>query len=117
MVTLSSRSRNALLMPLVLILVVLLEELAAVYLRQRVSDPRLRIGLLLACYGFGFAFAADVVVPRLRRTLGRAQSSTRRRGGDIGVVLFYLAAYGALYYAFFIAETRGFHSLLPAALR
>lgn len=117
MVWLSPRSRSALLMPLVLIVVVLLEELAAFYLRRHVADPRVRTGALLACYGLGFAFAADVVVPWLRRTLGRARATTRRRGGDLGLVLFYLAAYGALYVAFFLAETRGIQVLLPGALR
>ncbi len=109
--------RSALLLPLVLLTVVIVEELIAYEARQRLPNPYLRTALMLFLYGVGFALAATKLAPWLGRLLARLRRSTRRGGGAAGVGIFYILAYGSLYVVYFIAETRGIAALLPPAWR
>jgi hypothetical protein len=56
---------HVLVLPLVLLLEILLEEIAAYELRLRVSDPYLRTALMMVLYGAGFSFAATKLSPWL----------------------------------------------------
>lgn len=111
------RSRTALIVPLVLLVVTLLEDIATYKVRQHVRDVYLRAGIILALTGIGFAFAAGYVGPWLKELFATARKHSRTGGGKLGIWLFYAAAYGALYYAYLVLERRGPAGLLPASLR
>ncbi len=105
------------LLPLVLSLVVVLEELAVYKVRQVVADPYVRAGVVLAMFGVGFAVAAGQIIPWASDVLRAAHRSSKREGGAVGLLLFYGLAYAGLYYALLIMETRGVEYLLPAGWR
>jgi hypothetical protein len=109
--------QTLLILPLVLLTVALFEDLVTYEVRRHVRDIYLRTAGIVILNGAAFAFAATVVSPWLKRLLATLRRSTRRGAGTFGLCAFYLAAYGLLYYAYFLAETRGSSALLPNALR
>jgi hypothetical protein len=109
-------TRTALILPLVLLTVAMLEEIATYKVRLLVPDLYLRAALIMALNGVAFAIAAHWISPWFKRMLGHVRTRSRRAGA-IGLWIFYAAAYGALYYAYFVAEVRGPGGLLPAAWR
>ena len=111
------RLQRALVAPLVLLAVVLLEEIAAYQVRRHVADMAARTATLVFLYGVGFALAAIYLIPWIRSLVTSAQRTTRREGGELAVWLLFAAAYGLIYYAFYLIESRGMAALLPAALR
>jgi hypothetical protein len=113
----SKHLQRSLVAPLVLLAVVLLEEIAAYQVRRVVADVGLRTAILVLLYGAGFALAALRLIPWLTRAVTSARRTTRRQGGELGVWLFFAAAYALVYYAFYLIETRGPAAVLPAALR
>lgn len=112
-----SRLQKALVLPLVLLVVVLLETMAAHQVTQRVANRHLRVAILMVLYGVGFSIAAGWIVPRLKSAVAASRRTSHRQGGAAGVWFFFAATYGLVYYAFYLLETRGVSALLPAALR
>jgi hypothetical protein len=102
---------------MVLLWVVLLEEIATYKLRQQVADPYVRTAAILVFYGVGFALAATHLDPWLTRLFARARTRSKRGAGAIGLWSFYGLAYGVLFAAFYVMETRGVAALLPPAWR
>jgi hypothetical protein len=111
------RKRTVLVLPAVLLSVNLLEYIATYKARQHVHDIRLRAAIAVALYGVAFAVAAEYVSPWLRRVLTATRRDSHRHGGTLGLLLFYVCVYGALYYAYFVVEKRGPAALLPPSLR
>jgi hypothetical protein len=109
-------TRTALILPLVLLTVALLEEMATHRVRLLVSDLYVRAAIVMALNGVAFAIAASWISPWLKRMLSTARSRTRR-AGSIALFLFYGVAYGALYLAYVVVEAHGPGGLLPAAWR
>lgn len=103
--------------PIVLLVFVLLQEIATYKVRQHVREIHLRVALIVLLNAFGFGFAAGWLTPRLRELLKRMRSHSHRWAGRIGLTVFYALSYGALYYAFLILERHGAAGLLPASLR
>lgn len=113
----SIRSRAFWIMPLVLLVVVLLEEVVTFKVRQRVADVHLRVAIIMALNAFAFVAAAGWIAPWLRDLLGSARKGSRATAGTLGLWIFYAAAYGAVFYAFLVLERRGPGGLLPSLLR
>jgi hypothetical protein len=111
------RSRTALIVPLVLLVVALLEDIAMYKLRQHVRDIYWRTALILILTGAGFALAAGYVSPWLQSVFASARKGSKSGAGRFGIWIFYGLAYGALYYAYLVMERRGAGGLLPASLR
>jgi uncharacterized membrane protein len=111
------RSRTALIVPLVLLVVALLEDIAMYKLRQHVRDIYLRTGIILVLTGVGFALAAAYVGPWLKDTFSKARKGSKSGAGTIGIWAFYAGAYGLLYYAYLVMERHGAGALLPVSLR
>jgi hypothetical protein len=112
-----SRKRDALILPAVLLTVWLLEDIATYKLRQAVHDVYLRTLIIVISNGVAFAVAAEWVTPWFVRFLTQARRDSQRRGGTLGLVIFYGVAYGALYFAFLVDQRHGPGWLLPLALR
>jgi len=111
------RSRTALIVPLVLLVVALFEDILTYKARQHVRDIYARTAVILVLNAFAFGFAAGVLSPRLRDLLKSVRQGSSRSAGTIGLWTFYALAYGAIYYAFLIMERHGAAGLLPASLR
>lgn len=111
------RSRTALIIPLVLLVVALLEDITMYKMRQHVRDIYLRTAIVLVLTGVGFAVAANYVGPWVKALVTRVRKGSKWGAGTVGIWMFYLAAYGALYYAYLVIERRGAAALLPASLR
>ena len=103
---------QALILPLVLLVMVLLEDIAAAEMRDRFASLPLRVALLMVLYGAGFSFAAGVVTPWLKKALVGARRDARPVLGTWG---FYLMAYGALYAAFYAWERWG-ATVVPSSI-
>lgn len=115
--TWSFRSRTFWIMPLVLLLVVLLEELMTYQVRRHVRDVHLRVTAIMLLNAFAFVLAAGWIAPWLRDALSRVRKGTRRTAGELGLWAFYALGYGALFYAYYVVEQDGIAALLPASLR
>lgn len=113
----SARLQKALVLPLVVLVVVLLETLAAYEVTRQVGNRHARVAILMMMYGVGFALAAGWITPWLKNLVVASRRTSLRQGGAAGVWLFFAAAYALLYYAFYLLETRGAAALLPQALR
>lgn len=113
----SFRSRSALIIPLVLLIVTLLEDVVMYKVRQHVRDVHTRAAIILTLNGVAFAIVAGWLAPRLTGVFGHVRKTTRKTAGKIGIWMFYAAAYGVLYYAFLIVERHGPGGLLPASMR
>jgi hypothetical protein len=112
-----NRKRVALILPAVLLVVNLVENVVTYKVRQHVPSAHLRVAVDLLLYGAAFVIAADWVSPWLERSLTNARRDTARHAGTMGLVLFYAAAYGGLYYAYLLYDLHGPASLLPRAWR
>jgi len=103
---------HALLLPLVLLVMVLLEDIVAVEVRARVASLPVRVAVLMTLYGAGFSFAAGAAVPWFKRALVGARRDARPVLGRWG---FYLVAYGLVYAAFYAWEVGG-ATVLPSSV-
>jgi hypothetical protein len=113
----AARRRDALILPGVLLTVALLEEIVTYKVRQRIHNTYLRTAIIVAFNGIAFTVAAELAGPWIRQFLATARRDSERRGGAIGLFLFYGLSYGALYYAYFVDQVHGPGWLLPVALR
>ena len=104
-------------LPLVLLTVALFEDLVTYKVRQHVRDIHVRVAVIVALNGVLFAVAATWIVPFVRALLTKIRQSSRRGFGAFGLWTFYAVAYGAVYWAYLLAERRGPAALLPALLR
>jgi hypothetical protein len=111
------RTRALLVLPAVLLVVSLLEQIATYKAREHVRDPYLRAAVVVLLDGAAFAIAAELVGPWLQRAITTTRRGSLRHAGTVGLLLFYVVAYGALYYAYVLKETGGIAALLPRALR
>lgn len=110
-------ARTAPILPLVLLITSLLQDLATYKIRQHVPDLRLRVGIIVVMIGVAYALAADWLGPWIKRLLATARQGSRQGAGALGLWLFYVAAYGAVYWAYLVAERHGPQALLPGAWR
>ena len=104
-------------MPLVLLVVVLLQDIATYKVRQHVSNLYLRVAIILVLNAFAFVFVAGWLTPRMKSWFASARKGSKRTGGAVGLWMFYALAYGAIFYAYLIVERHGTAGLLPASLR
>jgi hypothetical protein len=110
-------SRAAFIVPLVLLAVALLEDLATYEVRRTVRNVEMRVAVIVLLNGVMFTAAAEWLSPWIKAMLARARTTSRRHGGFVGPWIFYAAAYGALYYAYLVVEIRGPGALLAHSLR
>ena len=113
----TARKQDALILPGVLLTIALLEEVVSYKVHQRIHNVYIRTAVIVAFNGLAFAFGADLVGPWIRQFLATARRDSERKGGRLGLLLFYGLSYGALYYAYFIDQAHGPGWLLPTALR
>jgi hypothetical protein len=113
----SFRSRTVWIVPLVLVLVALLEEVMTYKVRQHVRDIRVRAAVILLLNAFAFGVAGGWLAPRMRDVLKGARKRTNKLGGAAGLLMFYALGYGAAYWAFLVLERSGPAGLLPSWLR
>ena len=111
------RSRTFWIIPLVLLVFVLLEEVMTYKVRQHVRDVYARAAVIMLLNAFAFGFAAGWLGPHVRELLKSARTRSNRAAGTIGLWVFYAAAYGAVYLAFLLVERKGPAGLLPTWLR
>lgn len=111
------RSRTVWIVPMVLLVVALLEEVMTYKVRQHVQSVYMRAAVILLLNAFAFGIAAGWLTPMLRDLFARMRKGSKGTGGTFGVWLFYALGYGALYYAFLVVERSGPAGLLPAWLR
>lgn len=111
------RSRTVWIVPIVLLVFVLLQEVATYKVRNYVHEIHIRVAVILVLNAFGFGFAAGWLAPTLRNLLKGARARSTRVAGKIGLAVFYALAYGALYYGFLVLERGGAAGLLPASFR
>ena len=110
------RSRTAWIVPLVLCVIALLENIAIFKVHEHVRDTNARAAIILVLNGVGFGFGAAYVAPWLARFLRQADRESAQ-AGSLFTLAFYVLAYGLVFYAYLIQEKYGPAGLLPASLR
>lgn len=109
----SPRVRTALILPLVLLTVSLLEEIGWAYLRSEIRSVFLRVLVRIVLVGSAFSIAAEYVEPALRGVFTGAHAMSRRGiGARVGPWSFFAIAYGMLFVAYYVLETRGTRAFL-----
>jgi len=110
------RSRTMFIVPLVLCVVAIFQDILLYKMRQHVKDMYERAAIVLLLNGVLFGIAAAFLAPRMQKflmTLGKES----KRAGTIGIWIFYVGAYGLLFYVYLVIEKYGIASLLPKSLR
>ena len=110
------RSRTAWIVPLVLCIIALLENIAIFKMHEHVRDPSWRAAITLALNGVGFGVGAAFIAPWLSRFFRQADKETAA-AGSFFTLAFYVLAYGLVFYMYLIQEKYGPAGLLPASLR
>lgn len=111
------KKRTMLVLPAVLLTVSLLEDLVSHVAREHVKNVTFRVLVTLALKGAAFAVAAHYVSPWIEHGLVTTRRGSFRHAGTMGLLLFYAVAYGLLYWAYLVLETKGAGALLPRSLR
>jgi hypothetical protein len=117
MVKVPPRTGAVLTLPLVLLTVGLLQDVTSYKVRQHVHDVHWRTAVMLVLYGVAFGVAAAWVSPAIKRLLSSIRQSSHRGGGLVGTWLFFVVAYGLVYWAYLIEERHGAGALLPPSWR
>jgi len=110
------RSRTAFIVPLVLCVVAILQDVMLYKMRQHVRNVYERAAFVLLLNGVLFGIAAAFIAPRMQKflmTLGKES----KRAGTIGLWIFYVGAYGLLLYIYIVIEKYSIAALLPKSLR
>jgi uncharacterized membrane protein len=110
------RRQTTLIIPLVLCVVAILQDIAMYKMRQHIHNVYQRAGLVLLLNGVLFGIAAAFVAPRLRKLFERLGKESRSVG-ELGLWIFYAAAYGLLFYVYLVIEKYGIATLLPKSMR
>lgn len=110
------RSRSAWIVPLVVCIIALLENIVTFKVHEHVRNAKSRAGIILALNGIGFGVGAAFLAPRIARFL-RQLDRESSAAGTLFTVVFYVLAYGLVYYAYLVTEQYGPGGLLPASLR
>jgi hypothetical protein len=103
--------------PLVILVVALFEDIVSYKARQLIHNIYLRAAVILVLNAVAFGLAAGWLVPRIRSLLTTARTTSNRAAGTVGLVAFYVLAYGTLYVAYVLTERSGTGALLPSFLR
>ena len=110
------RRKATLIIPLVLCVVAILQDVVMYKMRQHVHNVYQRAAIVLLFNGVLFGIAAAFIAPRLQKFLQRLGKESKA-AGDIGIWIFYVGAYGLLFYVYLVIEKYGVATLLPASLR
>ena len=110
------RSRSFWIVPLVLCVIALLENIVTFKVHEHVHDPRARAAITLALNGIGFGIGAGFIAPALARFL-RQLDRESSQAGTVFTIAFYALVYGLVFYAYLVVELHGAGGLLPASLR
>lgn len=108
---------HVLVLPLLILVTVLLEELVEYQLRIHVESVYQRALATMVLVTAGFTLAFDRLTPWLKALLLKLRTSSRRRAGRLGVWFFFCLAYGALFLAYVTLQREGAAGLLPPAWR
>jgi len=104
-------------LPLVILVVALFEDIVSYKVRQLIHNIYLRAAVILVLNAIAFGFAAGWLIPRIQSLLTTARTTSNRAAGTVGLLGFYVLAYGTLYVAYVITERSGAGGLLPPFLR
>ena len=107
----------SLIIPLVLCVVALFEQVVTYKVRQHVHDVYWRAAIVLVLTGLGFAIAAGWIAPWLAEVLRRLRYESHSDGGTVGLWVFYALIYGVVFYAYYVVERSGPGGLLPPSWR
>jgi NhaP-type Na+/H+ or K+/H+ antiporter len=110
------RSRSFWIVPLVLCVIALLENIVTFKVHEHFRDTRARAAIILALNGIGFGIGAGFLAPGLARVL-RQLDRESSQAGTLFTIAFYALTYGLVFYAYLVVEQYGPGGLLPASLR
>jgi hypothetical protein len=108
---------HLLILPLIVLAVVLLEEVAEYQLRKHVQEVHLRTLVMMALYAVGFTVAFDSLGPLLKRLLLRLRKGSRKQAGIWGIWLFFALSYALMFYGYLTLELHGPTGLIPNSWR
>jgi hypothetical protein len=111
------RLRVSPVVPLVLLVVDVLEQIAEFEVKRHVHDTYKRTAIIVVLIGLAFTIGANLVAPTLTNVLHKLRKESASAAGRIGLWAFYGLAYGAIYYVFLVIDRFGPQALLPASLR
>ena len=109
--------KTYLILPLSLLLINVFEEIAHYKVINTIYDPHIKTIIMIFLYSIGFLIAANIITPWLKNFFISAQKSSKKEGGYVGIIIFYLIAFALIYWVYFIIYTEGAQYLLPKGWR
>ena len=103
--------------PVCLLLLNALEEVVVYKLGETIENPHIRTAALLLMFTAGFALIAALLVPWTSTLVKDLHSSSQKKGGATGILVFYLLLGGVFYAIYYVIYIRGPQFLLPRAWR
>src|SRR5437016_614383 len=95
------RSKSTWIVPLVLCVIALLEDIVTFKVREHVRDPSVRAAIILALNGIGFGAGAAFIAPWLAGVIRRLDRESTQAGAWF-TLAFYALAYGLVFYMYLV---------------
>jgi len=116
----SKAAKNYFILPVCLLLLNAVEEVL-VYKVQNYPDiacnPYLLTGVLIILFSAGFAVIGDMFAPYLQGVFEHFHKKSKKTGGQFGMLIFYTAVAGFIFFIYFRIYTIGPQSVLPPSWR
>lgn len=100
-------------LPICLLIMNALQELAIYKLERTVMDKFLFTGALLLMTAAGFTLVGNIVSPWIESIIEGFHKGSKRKAGRLGVLMFYSATIVGLYILYYCIYVRGPESLIP----
>lgn len=107
------RQRAMIILPICLLLFNAVEEVVEYKLPRLVPNPYYRTGVIIFLCAAGFAVIGDLLVPWVAGLFDQGHKNSQKKAGKTGVILFYIGAFVAVYFVYFIIYIKGPQYILP----
>ncbi len=100
-------------LPVCLLLMNVLQELAVYKMERSIMNKFLFTGALLFMYAAVFTVVGNLVSPWLESVVEKLHFGSKKKGGGLGLLLFYSFTLAGLYVLYYFVFVKGPQSILP----
>ncbi len=116
----SKNTKNYLILPACLLWLNVIEEVI-VYKAQNypaiATNPYLLTLVIILLFAIGFALVGNVIAPYFQSLFEQAHKGSKKHGGDMGIIIFYVITAGLTFFVYFRIYTMGPQMILPPGWR
>ncbi len=111
------RFRTFFVLPVSLLLLNALEEVAVYQVKRHVANPYVVTVIFVLMFAAGFAIVGEFIAPFLKSLLESGRKTAKKQVGNVGLLVSYGLAIALVFIMYHVIHTRGPEYLLPLAWR